>query len=104
MAQILWSELAKEHLREIDAYIAEGSPFYSIIFIDRLIAAVEKVGMFPKCGRIVPEFGIESLREIIFHEYRIVYQLANDKITIVAIVHGAMDIIKRRDRETWDLT
>lgn len=24
MAQIIWAELAKEHLRELDAYIAEG--------------------------------------------------------------------------------
>ena len=65
MAKIIWSDLAKEHLREIDSYISEGSPFYSIIFIDKLIASVEKVGLFPKSGRIVPEFGEEDLREIL---------------------------------------
>lgn len=66
MAEIIWSELAKEHLREIDEYIAAGSPFYSIIFIDKLLAAVEKVASYPKSGRMVPEFGIESLREVFF--------------------------------------
>lgn len=104
MAQIIWAELAKEHLRELDAYIAEGSPFYSIVFIDKLLASIEKVGAFPKCGRVIPEFGLEDLREIIFHEYRIVYSLGKDSVTVVAIVHGAMDIIKKRARETWDLT
>lgn len=104
MAQIIWAELAKEHLKELDAYIAEGSPFYSIVFIDKLVGAVEKVGAFPKCGRIIPEFELEDLREIIFHEYRIVYSVGEDSVTVIAIVHGAMDIIKKRAREPWDLT
>ena len=104
MAKIIWSGLAKEHLQEIDKYISEGSPFYSIIFIDKLIASFEKIGSFPQIGRIVPEFERNDLREIFFHKYRIVYQLRNNVVTIVAIVHGAMDIKKKREREPWDLT
>ena len=104
MAKIIWSDLAKEHLREIDSYISEGSPFYSIIFIDKLIASIEKIGLFPRCGRIVPEFGKEDLREIFFHKYRIVYATKGDEIMILAIVHGAMDIVKKRKREPWDFT
>ena len=104
MAKIIWSGLAKEHLQEIDKYISEGSPFYSIIFIDKLIASVEKIGSFPEIGRIVPEFERDDLREIFFHKYRIVYQIRNNAVMIVAIVHGAMDIKKKREREPWDLT
>jgi len=102
MAKIIWSDLAKEHLRKIDSYISEGSPFYSIIFIDRLIASVEKIGVFPKCGRMVPEFGKDNLREIFFHKYRIVYLIDDDTVKVLAIVHGAMDIIKKRKRERWE--
>ena len=104
MAEIVWSELAKKHLSEIDTYIAEGSPFYSIIFIDKLIAAIEKIGAYPRCGRGVPEFGQENLREVIFREYRIVYSVGSDTVTVVAIVHGAMDIIRKRKKEPWDLS
>ncbi|MDI6793018.1 MAG: type II toxin-antitoxin system RelE/ParE family toxin [bacterium] len=102
MAKIIWSDLAKEHLREIDSYISKGSPTYSIIFIDNLIASVERVRLFPKCGRVVPEFGRDDLREIFFHKYRIVYSIKDATIRILGIVHGAMDIIKKRERETWD--
>ena len=102
MAEIIWSRLAKEHLRRIDDYISEGSPFYSIAFIDRLIASVEKIGLFPDSGRLVPEFGKDNLREIFFHKYRIVYLAENDTVKILAIVHGAMDIIKKRKREPWE--
>lgn len=104
MAKIIWSALAKEHLQEIDRYISEGSPFYSIIFIDKIIASVEKIGLFPEIGRVVPEFDRDELREIFFHKYRIVYRINKDVATIVAIVHGAMDISKKHERETWDLT
>ncbi len=104
MAEIVWSALAKEHLREIDRYISEGSPFYSIIFIDKLIVSVEKIGMSPRIGRIVPEFEREDLREIFFHKYRIVYRVTDGTVIIVAIVHGAMDISKKREHEPWDLS
>ncbi len=104
MAEIIWSALAKEHLREIDAYISQGSPFYAVIFIDRLIASVEKIGLFPKSGRIVPEFGEENLREIFFHKYRIVYSIHDGDVTILAIVHGAMDMKRSREHEPWDFT
>lgn len=104
MAKIIWSALAREHLREIDLYISEGSPFYSIIFIDKLIASVEKIGAFPECGRVVPEFDRADLREIFFHKYRIVYQIKENSVTIVAVVHGAMDITKKREKESWDFT
>jgi len=104
MAEIIWSGLAKDHLQEIDSYIIKGSPFYSIIFIDKLIDSVEKISSFPECGRIVPEFENKNLREVFFHQYRIVYFLQNDLIKIVAIIHGAMDIQKKREREPWDLT
>jgi len=104
MAEIIWSELAKDHLQEIDSYISKGSPFYSIIFIDKLIASIDKLRLFPRCGRIVPEFQKENLREIFFHKYRVVYSIDDDIVKILAIIHGAMDIQKRRKREPWDFT
>ena len=73
MAEIIWSDIAKEHLKEIDSYISTGAPVYSIIFIDKLIASVEKLERFPKLGRTVPEFEREDVREVFFHKYRIVY-------------------------------
>ncbi|MDD5524247.1 MAG: type II toxin-antitoxin system RelE/ParE family toxin, partial [Smithella sp.] len=40
---------------------------------------------FPQSGRVVPEFNIENLREIIFAPFRIVYRLDGNKIKIVRI-------------------
>jgi len=72
MAKIYRTSLAKRHLHEIDSYIAEGAPFYSTVFIDKLISAAEKIGQFPEIGRIVPEFDMADIREIFFHKYQLI--------------------------------
>ncbi|GJL53316.1 MAG: hypothetical protein NPIRA02_04480 [Nitrospirales bacterium] len=43
---------------------------------------------FPLIGRIVPEVGDENLRERFVYSYRLVYQLKQSSILVVAIIHG----------------
>ena len=45
-----------------------------------------------KC-RIVPEFNLHNVRELIFQNYRIVYRIENDQtITILTIIHGSRQL------------
>jgi mRNA-degrading endonuclease RelE of RelBE toxin-antitoxin system len=38
----------------------------------------------------MPEFGIETIREIIYHDYRIVYSIDSPKtIIILTVFHGS---------------
>jgi toxin ParE1/3/4 len=53
--------------------------------LNEIISQVEKLVEFPESGRIVPEFGITNLREIIYPPFRIVYRLDGNKIRIVRI-------------------
>lgn len=43
-------------------------------------------------GRVVPERGDESLREVIFRGYRIIYKVRADVVGIICFAHGARDI------------
>jgi plasmid stabilization system protein ParE len=36
----------------------------------------------------VPELGREDIRERFVYSYRLVYRIAQDSITIVAVIHG----------------
>ena len=52
--------------------------------------AIEKLPQKPLSGRVVPEFNNENLRELIFRNYRIIYELASEKqIHILSIHHHA---------------
>jgi plasmid stabilization system protein ParE len=53
--------------------------------LKEIISQVERLADFPESGRIVPEFNIENLREIIFAPFRIVYRLDGNKIKIVRV-------------------
>jgi addiction module RelE/StbE family toxin len=103
MAEIRWSLTAENDLREIEAFIAKDSVLYAINFIDRLIESTEKLFTSPNVGRIVPEFGREDLREVLFRDYRVVYQLLGDTVTILRVVHGARDLTSLVRQEPWIL-
>ena len=43
-----------------------------------------------KAGKVVAEYGIESIRELIVGHYRIIYRIINEQlIHIILIHHGA---------------
>jgi toxin ParE1/3/4 len=62
---------------------------YAVLLAERLIAAVEQIGQFPESGRVVPEIGEETLRDIVHGNYRIVYRLGSEAVEIIAVHHGA---------------
>jgi plasmid stabilization system protein ParE len=51
---------------------------------------------FPFLGRVVPEFKIKSIREIIHRPYRIVYRVGEEQelIEILRVWHAARGIPK----------
>lgn len=53
--------------------------------VKEIISQIERLADYPESGRVVPEFNIENLREIIFSPFRIVYRLDGNKIKIVRI-------------------
>ena len=108
MAELYFSQQVEQGMKDV----AEGR-VYSHDQVKKMVTEWRKssgrlqqknISVFPKSGRVVPEFGEENLREIFFHKYRIVYSIIDDNVTILAIVHGAMDIKKNRERDPWDVT
>lgn len=87
--KIEWSPKSIKNLEEIAEYISQDSPLYAPVFIQKIINSVERLIDFPLSGRIVPEFNKDSIREIIFHNYRIVYRLKESYIEIVLVTHGS---------------
>jgi addiction module RelE/StbE family toxin len=89
VVKVSWTEQALEDLNAIGQFIARDTPAYARIFAQRIFAAVEHLGSFPRSGRIVPELQREDIREIIYRNYRIIYRLLKDEIEILTVHHGA---------------
>ena len=92
--QVVLSRTAEADLAEIVEYIARDNPAAAVRFGHELVAHTRTLERFPKIGRLVPEFRIETLRELIHGSYRIVYQVDDRKklIEIARFWHAARGI------------
>ncbi|MEI6208872.1 MAG: type II toxin-antitoxin system RelE/ParE family toxin [Desulfuromonadales bacterium] len=83
---ITFAASALNDLREMQAWYAEQLvPEIGTRFIEEIIVKVEALQTHPDMGRIVPEFGVGTLRELIHPPFRIVYRYDAKRIRIVRI-------------------
>ncbi len=87
-----WTYTAEKHLDAIYYYIAQNSPEYAQRIIDRLTRRSQQISDYPFSGRIVPEYEMDQIREIIEGPYRLIYYIKPDRIDVLAVIHGAMNI------------
>ena len=92
--KVNWTETADGHLDAVYAYIAQDSPEYALRMVDRITRRSQQIANFPLSGRSVPEYEIEQIREVIEAPYRIIYYIYPDQIDILAVLHGAQNILK----------
>ena len=77
---------AVEDLEDIRSwYQDQNVPEVGEKLIGQVISSVERLSEFPESGRIVPEFGVAHLREIIMPPFRIVYRLDKMRVRIVRV-------------------
>lgn len=86
--EIVWTSRALADLRKIYYYILDDSVRYAQAQIENIQIAVARLSSFPSIGRSVPEFPHLLYRELIVDNYRVIYRPQEDKIVIMAVVHG----------------
>lgn len=83
---ITFAVSAVEDLEDIRAWYADQQvPDVGERLIEEVVSRVEQLADYPESGRIVPEFGVAHLREIIHPPFRIVYRLDKTRVRIVRV-------------------
>ena len=92
--KIVFTKPAITDLSGLVSFIARDNPQAAERFGFEIIEKAEKLDQFPLLGRVVPEFKIENLREIIHRPYRIVYRVREERgvIEILRVWHAARGI------------
>jgi plasmid stabilization system protein ParE len=67
--------------------------------VDRLTRRSQEIADFPFSGRRVPEYDIEQIREVIEGSFRIIYHIKSDQIDVLAVIHGARNVLGRSEQE-----
>lgn len=89
MTQVVWAPQAIQDVEAIRAHVTRDSAHYADLVVERLVVAVERLQDHPRSGRVVPELGDDSIREVIHGNYRVVYRLRHDVVEIATVFHGA---------------
>lgn len=89
---VIWTDPAKKNLRDIFEFIHKSSPYYADKVREIIIKKSETLLTFPTRGRIVTEFHSDDVREVFIYSYRLIYEIEPDRISILAVIHGKMDL------------
>lgn len=93
--RVVWGESAQAALDEALSDIAESSLDGAVRVMTRALEVADSLSTFAERGRVVPEVGETTLRELFVYEYRLLYRVREDRVVIRAFLHGA------RDFSTW---
>ncbi len=85
-ARVSFAVSAIEDLEEIrEWYSEQDAPDVGERLLHEIVAQVERLAEFPESGRVVPEFGVSHLREIIHPPFRVVYRLDEGRVRVVRV-------------------
>jgi toxin ParE1/3/4 len=101
--RVLLTPEAENDLVDIHGFVTRhDSPLKTGRLLDRLEATCQSLAHHPLRGHLPPELnraGVGRFREIHFKPYRIVYEVAGNKVMIHAVIDGrrdARDALERR--------
>jgi len=85
-SSLSFAESAIADLEEVIAWFTQqGVPETGRKLVEKVIVQTERLTLYPDSGRVVPEFAVKDLREIIQPPFRIVYRRQKGRIIIVRV-------------------
>lgn len=82
-------EFAESAVRDLegilDWYREQLAPQVGKRLVREIVADAERLPDFPESGRVVPEFNVTKIRELIRPPFRIVYRIDGTRIRVVRI-------------------
>lgn len=93
MVKITWSNLALESMHAASEFHRPYSAGFADALVERIFEKVFLLETHPLMGRVVPELNRVDLRELLYKQYRIMYQvLSPNDLAILVVHHGAQPV------------
>ena len=89
---VRWAETACDDLEQIAQYIERDSESYAASFVAEILEAARSLADFAERGRVVPELKEPSIRELLVGNYRLVYEIRQEAIYVLGVIHGARQL------------
>ena len=91
--KLIISNDIRDDITEIYNYIAKDSLKYALETANNIYSRIAELENSPYLGRYVPEFSDKQYRELLYKNYRIVYDISEETniIYIHFLIHGKRD-------------
>ena len=93
--EVVWAARARAALEATVAYVAKDSLQSARKVLTDLLAGAASLAEFSERGRFVPELMGTGIRELLVSSYRMIYEVSERRVAIVAVLH------QRQDFERW---
>ena len=98
--RVTFAESAIRDLEDVrDWYGAQLAPEVGNRLVREIVESVEQLAEFPESGRVVPEFEVLWLRELVHGPFRIVYRLDDERVRVVRVWRSER-LMQASDAET----
>lgn len=87
---VVLSPRSSTNLGDIARYIARDNPDRAATFVVELLAACDELSTFPRAYPADPRFGTSARRRTMGN-YHIIYDVMEDRVVVLTIVHAARD-------------
>ena len=74
--------------------LEKDSLHYANKVVNNIIDTSFELPAFPNKGRIIPELENENLREVFVYSYRLMYEIRENDIYVLAVIHGSRNFTR----------
>lgn len=86
--RLIWTDNAINRIEGIAEYIREENPTAGKKWKIAIFEKAQLLRKFPRMGRVVPELNQDEIREIISGNYRIIYLIERNRVSILTVRHS----------------
>ncbi len=97
-AALSWSNEALDDIDGIAQFISRDSIQHARRVVETLFDLGDEISEQPLLGRTVPELGDPKVREPFLYSYRVIYEIGDQRVDILAVLHGRRLIESIGDR------
>lgn len=90
MATLIYSNFSLRDIESIKEFISADSVLNANRFIKNIRERITLLKKYPEIGAPVYPERFKNLRKLLFKSYRIIYQYADDKVTIITVHHQSL--------------
>ena len=89
---VVWTEHASRMLDDAISYVGQDSHPAAQRLLIQALEAASSLDVFGERGRIVPELNQPNVRQLLVQRYRLLYEVTQTEVHILAFVRGARDL------------